>query len=281
MYGLEPPLERDDRPAGYWRAGLVFSLLTCFALHASTGAAQTVAATTGAINGAVTDSTRAVLPDVTVVLTSVALMGTRTTKTNGDGLFRFPALAPGQYTLEVTRDGFNAVRREGIYVSVGFTATVNVELHIATLQERVIVDDAASGRLTHEIAHPGDEFTARLHWFATRESNGQFEYRDGVTGLVRGVRPHRVQACPRVGADDDDPWARDFQEHGGVRDIAARHDAVTSLPQYFGDVGEHIDGIVHAENVVTERRSGVRSSGLRIERGDRLVLTAVHVEDTG
>ena len=95
---------------------------------------------TGAINGTVTDSTRAVLPGVTIVISSAALMGTRTTVTNAEGLYRFPALAPGEYTLVFTLDGFKTVRREGIYVGLGFTATVNVELQIATLQENVIVE---------------------------------------------------------------------------------------------------------------------------------------------
>jgi hypothetical protein len=49
-----------------------------------------------------------------------------------------------------------------------------------------------SGRLTDKIAHPGDEFTARLHRVATRESGRQFEYRDGVAGFVRGAHPHGV-----------------------------------------------------------------------------------------
>ena len=95
---------------------------------------------TGAINGTVTDSTGAVLPGVTIVISSAALMGTRTTVTNAEGLYRFPALAPGEYTLVFTLNGFKAVRREGIYVGLGFTATVNVELQIATLQENVIVE---------------------------------------------------------------------------------------------------------------------------------------------
>ena len=114
--------------------------LACFALQASTGAGQTVGAMTGAINGTVTDSTGAVLPGVTIVISSAALMGTRTTVTNAEGLYRFPALAPGEYTLVFTLDGFKTVRREGIYVGLGFTATVNVELQIATLQENVIVE---------------------------------------------------------------------------------------------------------------------------------------------
>ena len=55
----------------------------------------------GAINGAVTDSTSAALPRVTIVISSAALMGTRTTVTNGEGLYRFPALAPGEYTPRI------------------------------------------------------------------------------------------------------------------------------------------------------------------------------------
>ena len=82
----------------------------------------------------------AALPRVTIAISSAALMGTRTTVTNGEGLYRFPALAPGEYTLVFTLNGFKAVRREGIYVGLGFTATVDVELQIATLQENVIVE---------------------------------------------------------------------------------------------------------------------------------------------
>ena len=135
------PVDVEDRHEGCRRAILSsVSFIVCFALQASTGAGQTVGAMTGAINGTVTDSTGAVLPGVTIVISSDALMGTRTTVTNAEGLYRFPALAPGEYTLVFTLDGFKAVRREGIYVGLGFTATVDVELQIATLQEKVIVE---------------------------------------------------------------------------------------------------------------------------------------------
>ena len=128
MCRLGPALDVEERPEGYRPTILLVSFLACFALHASTGAGQTVGAMTGAINGTVTDSTSAALPRVTIVISSAALMGTRTTVTNAEGLYRFPALAPGEYTLVFTLDGFKAVRREGIYVGLGFTATVDVEL---------------------------------------------------------------------------------------------------------------------------------------------------------
>ena len=140
MSKLGPALDVEDRDARHRPGVLLVSFLTCFALHPLTAAGQTVGAMTGAINGAVTDSTSAALPRVSIVISSVALMGTRTTVTNGDGLYRFPALAPGEYTLVFTLNGFTAVRREGIHVALGFTATVDVELQIATLEETVIVE---------------------------------------------------------------------------------------------------------------------------------------------
>jgi hypothetical protein len=113
----------------------VFLLL----LVPSLAAAQTVSATTGALNGRVTDNTGAVLPGVTVTLTSPSMMGARTATTNEEGQYRFPAVPPGVYTITYELAGFSTVKREEIRVTLGFTATVNVELGVATLQESVTV----------------------------------------------------------------------------------------------------------------------------------------------
>ena len=50
---------------------------------------------TGAINGRVTDTSQALMPGVTVTLTSPSQMGTRTAVTDSDGLYRFTAVTPG------------------------------------------------------------------------------------------------------------------------------------------------------------------------------------------
>jgi hypothetical protein len=59
--------------------------------------------------------------------------------TSETGNYRFPAVPPGVYTISYELTGFNTVRREGIQISLGFTANVNVELALATLQETVTV----------------------------------------------------------------------------------------------------------------------------------------------
>jgi Carboxypeptidase regulatory-like domain len=97
------------------------------------------ASSTGTIQGRVTDAQGAVLPGVTVTATSPAALGAQTTVTSETGNYRFPALPPGVYAVSYELAGFNTIRREGIQLSLGFTANVNIELALATLQETVTV----------------------------------------------------------------------------------------------------------------------------------------------
>lgn len=115
---------------------LVLTLL--LTLSGASAFAQ-VSATTGAINGKVTDDTGGVLPGVTVTVSSPSMQGTRTDVTNEEGSYRFPAVPPGDYKLQYELAGFGTVVREGVRVSLGFTATINIELKVASLQETVTV----------------------------------------------------------------------------------------------------------------------------------------------
>jgi len=112
-------------------------------LHSSVAAAQTVTTTGGAIAGTVTDSTKAVLPGVTVTLSGAAVMGSPSVVTDAGGAYRFLALGPGEYTVSFDLTGFGPVVREGIRVGAGFTATVNVELKPGTLTETLTVSGAS------------------------------------------------------------------------------------------------------------------------------------------
>jgi hypothetical protein len=98
-----------------------------------------LAQTTGSINGTVVDNTGAVLPGVTVSATSPVLMGVQTAVTNEAGIYRFPSVPPGTYRVQYELSGFSNVVREGIVVNIGFTATLNVQMQLATLQESVTV----------------------------------------------------------------------------------------------------------------------------------------------
>ena len=101
------------------------------------------AQTTGSITGTVTDNSGALLPGVTVTATSPALMGSQTAVTNEQGVYRFPSLPIGTYDLKYQLAGFGTLNREGIIVTVGFTATVPVQLAVATVSETITVTGAS------------------------------------------------------------------------------------------------------------------------------------------
>jgi Carboxypeptidase regulatory-like domain/TonB dependent receptor-like, beta-barrel len=104
---------------------------------------QTVSATTGAINGKVADESGGALPGVTITLASPSMQGTRTIVSGPDGSFRFPAIPPGTYKVTYELTGFATVVREGAIVGLGFTATLNAEMKVASLQETVVVTGAS------------------------------------------------------------------------------------------------------------------------------------------
>jgi carboxypeptidase family protein len=120
--------------------GVTLLLGLLFALAPGTARAQSA----GTIAGVVKDATGAVLPGVTVEAASPALIErVRSVVTDGEGLYKVADLRPGTYSVSFTLPGFSIVRREGIDLSAGFTATVNVELRVGALEETITVSGAA------------------------------------------------------------------------------------------------------------------------------------------
>src|SRR4030095_1298004 len=116
---------------------LAVALLATCLLATSAFAQGGGASSTGTINGKVTDASQAVLPGVTVTATSPALLGPQVSVTNAEGSYRFPGVPPGTYTVTFELPGFSTVKNEGIEIRLGFTATLNVEMKVASLQETV------------------------------------------------------------------------------------------------------------------------------------------------
>jgi Carboxypeptidase regulatory-like domain len=118
-----------------WILGLAAAALLVF-FPSATGA-QTG---TGSIAGTVRDATGAVLPGVTVEAFSPALIEkVRTASTDASGQYKIIELPPGVYTVAFGLTGFANVRREGIELTTGFTAPVNVEMRVGSIEETVTV----------------------------------------------------------------------------------------------------------------------------------------------
>ena len=121
----------------YWATLTVAALI--LAVPITVSAQGGGASSTGSISGQVVDAGGGALPGVTVKATSPAQIGTLTAVTNEEGIYRFPAVAPGEYKLEFALSGFRTLVREGIRVTLGLNAAVAVTLTVASVQETVTV----------------------------------------------------------------------------------------------------------------------------------------------
>src|SRR5713101_2570035 len=93
----------------------------------------------GELVGKIVDDQGGVLPGVTVTLKGPALMGAPSAVTNERGMYRFPAVPSGTYTLTFDLAGFSKLVRADIVVPVRQTVTVDTQMKVAALQETVTV----------------------------------------------------------------------------------------------------------------------------------------------
>jgi carboxypeptidase family protein len=101
-------------------------------------------ASTASVEGNVTDESMAALPGVTITLSSPALqLGQVTDVTNTEGHYRFTQLPLGTYQIRYELSGFQPMLREGLILSQGFAAKVDVSLKIGSVQETITVTGAS------------------------------------------------------------------------------------------------------------------------------------------
>jgi hypothetical protein len=96
------------------------------------------------IIGQVTDESGGVLPGVTVTATGPALQVPEVVSvTDERGEYRLTPLPIGSYQVVYALSGFQPIRREGLRLTVGFVAKVDVVLKVGALQEAITVSGAA------------------------------------------------------------------------------------------------------------------------------------------
>jgi len=95
--------------------------------------------TYGSITGAVTDPSGASISDAQVTLTNMGTAEKRTQPTGTDGLYSFVNLAPGQYRIDIEKQGFKHFTRPSIAVEVQQTARIDAALVVGQVSETVEV----------------------------------------------------------------------------------------------------------------------------------------------
>src|SRR5712675_3307445 len=96
------------------------------------------------VSGVVQDGTGGVLPGADVTLTSVGTGLERRTVTNEGGLYTFPNVPVGAYTVKATLSGFNTITKTGVTLSAGVNIKVDVQLSVGNLSETVQVKAEAT-----------------------------------------------------------------------------------------------------------------------------------------
>jgi hypothetical protein len=103
-----------------------------------------------AVSGTVRDSTGAAIGGARVILIEKARSLVRESSSNDSGLFLFPTVPPGAYTLRVTKEGFDATELNDIVLEVGQRASLDVTLNVGQMSTVVTVSAESQLRLETE-----------------------------------------------------------------------------------------------------------------------------------
>jgi hypothetical protein len=120
-----------------------FGLLFASQLLASAVCFGQAAAINGQILGTVTDPSASAVADATVRVSNIETGFSQTSVTTTSGLYRFNVLPLGNYEIKVEAQGFSAIRRTGIRLNAGATATVDFELQLSSVSSEIVVNAAA------------------------------------------------------------------------------------------------------------------------------------------
>jgi hypothetical protein len=125
----------------------MFSLSRSFSFWAGvflTGVSCLAQTSTTALSGSVYDASGAVVVGASVTAVNDATGVPLKQVTNNAGLYSFPSVNPGTYTLNIEMSGFKTIRRTGITLVVGTPAVENVTLELGDTREVVKVEASAA-----------------------------------------------------------------------------------------------------------------------------------------
>lgn len=192
---------------------------------------------TGAISGSVTDPSGAVLSHARINVTSEETGSARGAHTTAEGLFRVALLPPGDYSVEVSANGFQSKKVRSIHVTVTEVAVVNIRLEVGTASSTKIevhgspslaqVESASLGRVT-------DQNTLVSLPLANRNFTQMLALNPGVLVEVPNAGAlGKAQSNQNVSANGAKTTSNNFQFNG----IDANNLSQNSASGYQAEVG--------------------------------------------
>src|SRR5207249_1992062 len=117
-----------------------FFVLTLALVLASSGWGQSQI-TSGTVQGDVLDEKGGSVAGATVEAKNLATNFAQTDTTNTDGHFAFLSLAPGRYTLTISKQGFATVLQQNVNLTVGQTINIPVTMKVSSVAQQIVVTD--------------------------------------------------------------------------------------------------------------------------------------------
>jgi len=178
---------------------------------------------TSSVQGTIVDATGSSVPDVELRLTNVETGVTLTTRSNEAGLFRYPDLPPGRYTLRASKTGFQTLVQENIVLESGRVQSVPITLKLGSVTEQVTVTEFV---IPVETSNPKISSTVTNEYIQNIPLNYRNVYNvqqlaPGVTGFGLGSDSFSVNQGASVAANGMRIYSNGYYVDGApVADMA-------------------------------------------------------------
>src|SRR6266550_3721496 len=97
--------------------------------------------TAGTVQGDVVDEKGGSVAGAIVEAKNLATNFVQTDTTNTDGHFAFLSLAPGRYTLIISKPGFATILQQNVNLTVGQTITIPATMKVSSVAQQIVVTD--------------------------------------------------------------------------------------------------------------------------------------------
>jgi hypothetical protein len=205
--------------ASYTRISM--RILMCLVVFLTFSAIARSQSVDGQFNGHVFDQNGAIVSDANISLEDTATHQTRTTKTNGEGLYQFPLVPPGTYNLTVTQTGFDTATSAGIKLDVNQILTQDFKLTVGATTQTVNVTATAEmlqastanlgavveQKTVNELPLNGRSFSALLT--LTPGSNPVNQSQNSTVGYGTGFGPPGIPGSTFVFPSTQGQWNRE------------------------------------------------------------------------
>jgi hypothetical protein len=128
---------RDDR----FNIRTVLLVMVCLVVTATSILAQS---DTSSLSGTVTDTSGAVVPNAQITIHNNATLADRTIESNENGVFTLTNLTPGDYSVRVTKTGFQTSTLNDVHLDPSIGRRVDVTMKVGDTSVTITVEAGAN-----------------------------------------------------------------------------------------------------------------------------------------